>query len=251
MKISVIVPTNNIKRINEFIDRYNKLINFKYLANLIIIGNGEVENIQTSQNIHFIRYEQDFDIIPFVELRGIGMNHIDCDFFLFLDDDHIFNESADIFLIKCIKFLKFHNECGILQLRKHKFNRSNFYVKRNAHIWTDRGLFIRNTKNLNYAKLFKLKGACEDLLYAYEILNESYIPYEIYNTPIERGCSLPKNHKEKHNPSYNEKILDDNIIGYIRDKYNHSKWKFYGNLKSLGYPFHLRNLIKSRLSNLI
>ena len=252
MKISVIVPTNSIKRINEFINEYDNLNNFYSFANLIIIGNGEVEeeNIPILPKVHFIRYEKVFNIIPFTELRGIGMETVNPDFFLFLDDDHRFNENSDIFLVRCINFLQSHKECGVLQLRKRNIEKNSFYVKRNAHIWTDRGLFIRNI-NFEYKKLYQLIGACEDLLYSYEVLNKSYIPYEVYNAPIERGCTLPNNYKELNDKSYNEKVLDENIIGYIREKYNEQDWKFYGNLKYLSYPFHLKNLIKSRLSNLI
>ena len=48
-----------------------------------------------------------------------------------------------------------------------------------------------------------------------------------------------------------EKDSNDNIIGYIRKKYNQKDWKFYGSLTNLTYPIHLKNLIKSRLANLI
>ena len=253
MKVSVIVPTNNIKRITKFINSYSKLENFKQKVKLIIIGNGEVvkSTIQKDSFITFIRYDKSFNIIPFVELRGIGMNKVYADFFLFLDDDHIFKKGADNFLIECLNFLKNHNECGVLQLKKKNEEKYGFYPKRNAHIWTDRGLFIRRINQFDYKEYYKLIGACEDLLYSYEVLSQSYIPYIIHNTPIDRGCTLSNNHKELNHPSYNKKLLDDNIIGYIRKKYNQKDWKFYGSLTNLTYPIHLKNLIKSRLANLI
>jgi len=248
MKISIIVPTNNIIMINNFINYYNTLKNFKKISELIIIGNKEVKKID---GVKFIRYEKNFNIVPFAELRGIGMEASkDSDFFLFLDDDHTFNIKADKFLMNCYNFLNKHNECGLLQLEKINKEKDGFYIKRNAHIWTSRGLFIKNI-GLNYSKYYNLTGACEDLLYGYETLNESYIPYEIYNSPISRGCDKPNNYKQFNDPSYNEKILDKNIIGFIRDKYNDEDWKFYGALRHLKYPISLRKLIKSRLSNLI
>lgn len=254
MNVSVIVPSNDKNRINDFIKSYAKLKNFMKISKLIIIGNGDLkeEDIKVRDWITYIQYKKSFDIIPFAELRGIGMNYYkDADFFLFLDDDHRFNEKSDDFLIQCNSFLLSHDDCGVLQLEKNNTSKNGFYIKRNAHIWTDRGLFIKNTRKFDYELLYKFIGACEDLLYAYEVLNQSYLPYEIYNSPIKRGCNLPNNHKELNDKSYNKELLDDNIIGYIRQKYNQPKWKFYGSLRSLSYPFHLRNLIKSRLTNLI
>ena len=252
MHVSVIVPSNNIKRINEFINSYDNLVNFSDFAELIIIGNGELkeEHIPILPNVSFIRYDKEFDIVPFTELRGIGMKESKSDFFLFLDDDHRFKPSSDIFLIECLNFLINHNECGVLQLEKDHPTRSGFYIKRNAHIWTSRGLFIKNI-GFNYNELFKLKGACEDLLYGFEVLNQMFLPYCIWNSGIRRNSKVPNNHKELHDKSYNESLLNKNIIGYIRKKYNDFNWKFYGNLRQLKYPNSLKTSIKSRLTNLI
>lgn len=255
MNITIIVPSNNSERINKFIESYNKLKMFKAMSELVIIGNGElnVGQIKDLHDIYFLRYMDHFEIIPFARLRGIGMEeNPNADFYLFLDDDHSFNEDSDRYLIECINFLISHKECGILQLEKKNALKSGFHIKRNAHVWTSRGLFIRNIGNkFDYEELSKLVGAGEDLLYGYEVLNQSYIPYERFNSPITRGCNLPNNYKELNDKSYSEELLDENIIGYIRKKYNQSDWKFYGNLHCLNYPGHLRNLIRSRLSNLI
>lgn len=253
MNVSVIVPSNDKNRINDFIKSYAKLKNFMKISKLIIIGNGDLkeEDIKVRDWITYIQYKKSFDIIPFAELRGIGMNYYkDADFFLFLDDDHRFNEKTDDFLIQCNSFLLSHDDCGVLQLEKNNTSKNGFYIKRNAHIWTSRGLFIRNL-GFDYNKFYTLKGACEDLLYGFEALNHSYLPYAIWNSGITRNGTKNNRHKELNDKSYSEKLLDNNIIGYIRNKYNDPKWKFYGNLHMLNYPKFLKILMKSRLSNLI
>ncbi len=251
MKVSLIIPTNSIERINNFIDSYEKLNRFKDSCQLVIVGNGEVvENkVNLQENYIFKRCEDKFNIVPFAKLRMIGMINSDCDFYMFLDDDHIFKEGSDDSLVRCLSFLSTHKDCGILQLQKSNKEKFGFYIKKNAHIWTSRGLFIRNIhQKENFDHLI---GAGEDLLYSYEVLSKGYIPYEKYNSKIERGCNLPNDFKEKNDKSYNKKILDDNIIGYIRKKYSHPKWEFYGSLGNLGYPNLLRILIKNKLKNLI
>lgn len=247
MKIDIIVPSNNIEMINKFLKSLSRLGLDSDIYKIVIIGNGELyqKNIEynNSLSIRFIRFEKEFDIIPFAELRGIGMIDSDCDFFLFLDDDHIFNINAKDTLNNSIEFLSNNQSIGILQLEKDNEEKDSFHFKYNAHIWTSRGLFIRNI-SFNYEEIFKLKGACEDLVYSYEVLSQGYLPYSRYNSGIERGCKLPNNYKELNNPSYNEKLLDDNCIGYIRNKYNDTNWKFYGSLSNLSYPNKLKGILE-------
>jgi len=254
MKVSIIIPTNNVKKINKLINSYSTLLKFKKISELIVIGNGEVyeKDIKNKKEIKFIRFEEEFDIIPFVELRGVGIEQSIGENLLFLDDDHCFMKGSDSFLIDCVDFLDKHNECGVLELKKKNVAKKGFYIKRNAHIWTDRGLFMRNIFVKDEIKSFyKYVGACEDLIYSYEVLNNSYIPYEIHNSPISRKSEVSNRYKEFNHPSYSKELLNLNVIGFIKYKYNDKDWKFYGSLNSLEYPRHLKNLIKSRLSNLI
>jgi len=257
VSVSVIVPSNNKNMILEFLDSYTKnLSQFKNISQVIVIGNGELKDLPkkyiNKNYIKFIRYDKKFDIVPFVELRGKGMELFPSDFFLFLDDDHRFSKESDKVLVDSNKFMATHEECGIIQLEKHESTKFGFYIKKYAHIWTSRGLFIRNI-GFDYKTLYELKGACEDLLFGYEIINQCYIPYCYYNSGITRGNdrdkSTPNNYKQYNDKSYNEKILDKNVIGYIRNKYCDNKWIFYGNLRKLQYPSSLRSLIKSRLGN--
>jgi len=260
MKISVIVPSNSLCRIETFVEEFDKLLLFKKMVTLIIVCNGELKtkNVPKRKYIKCIQFNKKIkenDIVPFVELRGVGMKERSADWFLFLDDDHTFDDNADTTLIKSLKFISHHNECGILQLEKQNKEKDGFYIKENAHIWSSRGLFIRNI-GFDYNKLSKLKGACEDLLFAYIVLYESYLPYNYYNSGIHRNSPLEKGKygkrtKEFTDISYQENTLDKNVIGYIRNLYFDYNWKFYGHLQYLEYPNFLKERIKSRLSHMI
>ena len=239
MKISVIVPSNKNKEINEFCKSYSKLTEFKKHAELIVIGNGEVKSAYCDK---FIRYEKDFDIIPFVELRGLGMLNSDSNFFLFLDDDHRFKNGADRFLMECISFLEEDNMCGVLQLDKKRSIKDWFEIKNDGYIWTSRGLFIKNT-HMDIEHLFSLKGACEDLLYAYETLVYGWIPYKINQPFIIRDESKPNNDKELNDKSYSKEVLDENIVGFINHHFSDPSWEFYGHLYNLRYPIDVRDVI--------
>jgi len=258
VKVSIILPSNNKEKTEQFIKQFNSLRFFRGFVDIVIIGNGQFKESPKGlwNKDCFIKIDEDYTdkIIPFAKLRGLGMAYSSSDWFLFLDDDHFFEEKdkreVEEILMKSLVFLDNHLDCGVLQLHKKSDKKSSFYIKKNAHIWTDRGLFIKRI-NFDYKKLSKLKGACEDLLYAYEVLNTGLLPYCLYNCKIKRGCNLPNDYKENNNESYKEKLLDENIIGYIRKKYGQDNWGFYGNLKYLGYPNFLRQMIKKQLTNLI
>jgi len=261
MKISVIVPSNDKRRMNSFIRRFDKMKTFKNKVTLVIVCNGGLKSsdLIVKPYIHTVDSNEcndtDKAIIPFAKLRGLGMKSVKADWFLFLDDDHEFDDNANKNLLHSIEFLKTHKDCGVLQLEKDNKEKIGFYIKKNAHIWTSRGCFIKNI-DFDYDKFDKLVGACEELLFAYTVLYEGFIPYCIWNSGISRNSpvensKLGKRHKEFNDISYLEKTLDDNIIGYIRELYGDKDWQFYGKLSNLTYPNDLRQRIKSRLSNII
>ncbi len=120
MNINIIVPTNNAQEINNFIFSLDKMKKFKKHATLIIIGNGNVhyDSILGGHSVkyEFIRSNNDYsnELINFYELRLEGMKNSNCDYFLFLDDDHRFGNLSDSFLISCIKILEYIPECTVL-----------------------------------------------------------------------------------------------------------------------------------------
>ena len=158
-----------------------KMEDFNKICEIIIIGNGPFSNCTTLpikySNVKFTYYEWSGNIVPFAALRGKGIKKAKGKWLLFLDDDHIFRKEADLFLInQVLPFLRDTYNCGLLQLEKMNEEKSGVYKKENAHVWTSRGLLIKNI-GFPIKKYNDLLGAGEDLLYGYHTLSEGYKPY--------------------------------------------------------------------------
>lgn len=255
MKISVIVPSNNASEINGFLRSFDTLNNFKNLCEVIIIGNGDVhyDSILGGHSVHYSvkRIDEDYTnkLIPFAKLRGEGMKESNADFFLFLDDDNRFNAGSENFYLNCINFLNNNPNCHILQADRKKVGKSGMHIKKDGFFWTGYGLFLKNI-NLDFKSIFNLYGACEDLLYSYEILDKGGIPYIAYGNPTTRDISLPNDHKQHNNISYSKDTLESNIIGYIKEKFDKDgSWDFYSNIKNLEFPSILKEKIENRIKN--
>lgn len=261
MKISVIVPTNNIENINGFIESFNSMKHFSKKCEIIINPNGNINTkdiiradnvVCLNQNYKLENFEN--KIVPFVKLRGFPMAYTyvngGTDWFLFLDDDNRFPEGSDEFYIQCYNFLDFDPTCSVLEL-SNKGN-SGIYEKTDGFFWTGYGLFLRHTE-LIITDIMKdiiyLKGACEDILYSYLTLEYSGLPYVIYGNPTTRDKSKPNDWNQNNNPSYSEEVLNNNVIGYIRKKFNEPNWEFYKNINCLRLPKLLQEKINNRMNN--
>ena len=246
MKIAVIVPSNNVKNINAFIDSFFNMKEFSKKCELVIIANGDLKprDINSKEKFHFIGYYNDFDIVPFATLRALGMSKVECNYFLFLDDDNLFPNKSDEFYMKCYNFLELKRNCSILQAERFKKGLYGFKRKVDGFFWTGYGLFIKNV-NLSYLRYTSLYGACEDLLYSYETLNKEGLPYIVYGNPTTRDKSKPNDWNQKNNKNYSKELLDDNIIGYIKEKYDNN-WDFYSNIKNLKLPKKLQEKLNER-----
>ena len=257
MKIDIIVPTNNILEINSFILSLDKMEKFKKHITLKIIGNGNVYHNYISKlhsvNYDFIRVDNNYKetIVPFAALRSCGMDKSDCDYFLLLDDDHRFNKNSDDFLIRCIKILEETKDCSILCTDKNKNGNTGLKLKIDGFIWTNKGLFLKNIFNqLSFGIHSLLLGAGEDLLFAYMILEKEGLPYTLYGSDITRTEKRYKNGiKVIDNLSYSEKIMKDNIIGYLRNYFNDKEWVHQSNYFVTTFPKDLKQILNKRINS--
>lgn len=253
MNVDIIVPSNNVDNINKFIKSYmslNLATRKNFRLKVVLNNIKDDRRIYCINEVDWIWYNDEFDIVPFLALRWKAMEDSDADFFLFLDDDHTFEEGSDRLLNNCLNFLHNHKECGLLQLEKANILKG-FHVKKNAHVWTSRGLFIKNI-GFNFGNFLNLVGAGEDLFVGYTALVKGYIPYCHYNSTIKRNPPYTDNrYQELNNPSYSEDLLDKNIVGFIRQIYDDPDWRFYGSLENLKYPNKLKEIIQKTLTELI
>lgn len=252
MKIAVIVPTNNIKQINGFIKSFSQLNFFSKSCELVIIGNGNVYkkdiNYTNYLSIRFIRIDEDYSnkLVSFARLRGSGMKNSTADYFLFMDDDNRFPKECDSYFMGCIQFLKDYAFCSVLQADRKRNNQYGFHYKKDGFYWTGYGLFIRNIIK-DYSKLLDFNGCCEETLFAYETLNIDGLAYTMYGNPTYRDTSNPVKHNEENNPSYSEEVIQNNIQGYIQEKYCDSKWSYYKDIPNTSLPNLLQEKINKRM----
>lgn len=275
MKIKVIVPTNNVERINGFIKSFNSMENFSQYCKIIIIPNGniDIDNIKQDHNVELFPYSDRFKnyenkIVPFMKLRTLPMilSTIDDikrdfytkeiiednrpDWYLLFDDDNRFPDDSDFFYSICIRLLKKAKDCSVVELSNKK-NIGKINNKIDGFYWTGYGLFIKRLHIFdNHKEILNLLGACEDLLLSYLTLDKYGLPYTFYGNPTTRDKSKPNNWNQKNNPSYSKEILDNNIIGYIRERFNEPDWDFYGNIKNLSLPKELNKKIINRRINI-
>lgn len=255
MQIDIIVPTNNLKEINQFIFSLDKLTEFKKHCTLKIIGNGNVyyDSILGghSVNYDFIRVDENYEgkPIPFAALRYSAMTNSNCDFFLFLDDDHRFNECSDFFLIDCLNILNSKKDCSILYTDKDKDN-NWLDIKRDGFIWTNKGLFIKNIiHKLDYGIHSTLLGAGEDLLISYMVLEQEGLPYQYCKSNIIRKEKRYIDGKVIDNISYSKEVMEDNIIGYIKRYFNDKDWTHDSYNFSNSYPNRLKQILEERINS--
>lgn len=254
MKIDVIIPSNNIDEINGFIKSFNKMKSFKKYCQLVIIGNGDLHrkhiNYVNNLPIKFIRLDKDYsgEIIPFAKLRGLGMKDSSSDFFLFMDDDNRFTIECDSYFTSCVSFIIANPLCSVIQAERERDGPKGIIMKLDGFYWTGYGLFLKNIIK-EYDHLLDFKGCCEETLYVYETLYNDGLPYIFYGNPTTRDKSLDPKWNENNNPSYSEEIIQDNIQGYIQDKYEDSNWRYYNNIPNNNMPNLLQQKINERISN--
>jgi len=253
MKIDVIVPTNNIKEINCFIKSFSSLKEFKKLCRIVIVGNGSVVKkdivFNNSLNIHFINtmisVKQNEEMVPFLELRALGMIDSNSDFFLLMDSDHTFPDGSDSFLMNCIEKLKDKQlDISVLCTDRIRDGKDGLY-KKDGYIWSNRGLFIENLFDKYFLSDIidiEILGASEDLLLSYYVLEQKGNPYIIHGSPVKRVEKRHVNGIVKYDKSYDEKNMYMNCLGYIRSRYNDSSWTH----KSGKFPKLLNDLLNKR-----
>jgi len=252
MKIAIIIPTNNLKEINGFIKSFSQLSSFKKFCELVIIGNGNVNkskiNYTNNLSIRFIRINEDYTdkIIPFAKLRGEGMRKSNADYFLFMDDDNRFLKSCDSYFVNCVQFLQDNPLCSILQADKTRDKKYGAYYKSDGFYWTGYGLFLKNIIR-DYNQLLDFKGCCEETLFAYETLNLDGLSYTMYGNPTWRDTSKHPKWNEENNNSYSEEVIQNNIQGYIQEKYCDSNWRYYQNIPNTSLPNLLQEKINKRI----
>jgi len=252
MKIDVIVPTNNIEQINGFINSFSQLGFFRSFCQLVIIGNGEVHQkdieYKNSVSIKFIRIDEDYHdkLIPFSRLRGEGMKDSKSDFFLFMDDDNRFPGGCDCYFINCVQYLINTPVCSILQADRKRNKKTGAHYKSDGFYWTGYGLFIKNIIQ-DYSALLSFNGCCEETLFAYETLNLDGLAYIYYGNPTYRAIEKDPKWNENNNPSYSEKVIMNNIQGYIQEKYCDKEWSYYNDIPNTKLPNLLQEKINKRI----
>jgi len=254
MRIDIIIPTNNPQEINGFISSLDKMTEFKKYCILKIIGNGKVyyDSILGGHSVNYDVTRVDGDYkgrpVPFAALRYSAMYNSNCDYFLFLDDDHRFN-SSDSFLIDCLNILKKTN-CSILCTDKNKKGHSGLKLKEDGFIWTNKGLFIKNIMNkIDFGLHNLLLGAGEDLLISYMVLEQEGLPYTLYGSNITRKERRHINEKVIQNISYSKEVMDYNIIGYLRRYFDDRDWNHDSYNFSVSYPKRLKTILETRIKN--
>lgn len=254
MKIDVIVPSNNPEEINGFIKSFSSMSIFKDYCQLVIIGNGDLKqsNIKyiNSVSIKFIRIDEDYTekLVPFAKLRGKGMINSNADYFLFMDDDNRFPERSNYYFIDCINFLERKKNCSVLQADRDRFNYYGPKLKEDGFYWTGYGLFIKNLP-FSYKDFLNFEGCCEETLYVYEALNIGGLAYTFYGNPTIRDTSKQPKWNEENNPSYNEKVIQNNIQGFIQEKYQDKYWRYYDNIPNNKLPNLLQKKMDERIKN--
>lgn len=246
MKISVIIPSNNKKRCKEFVESFMSMENFSSNCEIIIIGNGsftECTMLAIKYHVTFIYDDWKGDIIPFAKLRGLGMKIAKGDYFLFLDDDNRFPDGCDEYYSKTLCLLKDIN-CTTLQAdRKRSY--SGLSIQESGFFWTGYALFIKNNFKIT-DKMLSFIGCCEETLYSYEALNQDGLPFIFYGNPTYRDKTKPSKWNEENNESYSEEVIQENIQGYIQEKYQDKKWRYYNNIPNGDFPKTLKQKIEER-----
>jgi len=252
MKIDVIIPTNNIKEINGFINSFNTMINFKKYCTLVIIGNGKVikKSIKNTSNVKFIRDDNNYSnqLVPFAKLRGIGMKNSIANWFLFLDDDNRFPKECDSFYMKIVNFIYNSKDCCTIQLDRKRIGKRRTKIQESGFFWCGYGLLIKNVFKIA-DELINFKGCCEETLFSYEALDKFGLPYICYGNPTYRDKSKSDKWNEENNESYSEKVIQDNIQGYIQNKYKDKNWRYYNDIPNGNFPKKLKEKIEKRFYN--
>jgi len=92
-------------------------------------------------------------------------------------------------------------------------------------------------------------GAGVDLLFAYLALEKEGIPYIMYGSPITRKEKRWKDGELLYeDPSYSKQTMDNNIIGYLRDRYDETEdWVHQSDSFKTRFPNKLKRIIDERI----
>lgn len=182
--------------------------------------------------------------LPMLQLRrhGIALTS-DCKYICYLDDDHqfapsrpgkTFYKSSEEYYLECIDYMDENQDVGILSLRGYfggyswgygfKKMPSNGFIENNAG-----GIFMRNIghENIFPPECYSFVGVMSEPLCGYSIMSQGYKYAKRFNCP--NKFEAPGKSKHVSNGavlSYSEQIANENVQGYIREKFDDPTWRY-------------------------
>lgn len=263
MRVGIILISNRPDKLNNFVSSLNKLPRLRSAVEVYAAVQPPFTGAEPAlkELDGFVLVENYGVPVPFTWYRLQAMLLArECDLFWSLDCDHKFDESGSgmhitQYYFEVFRYFNFEKDAGVLCCTGEEKEDYNFHVNpRDRKIWTDRGgLFLRN---IGVDKIIEpseqhLVGALFECLAAYNIMSYGYSFAKRYNAPLkmeryttERGY---KRYMVKHmDVSYSDSVLDVNIRGRIRSKFEDPTWgPDETNVASEHYPDKIERVLKA------
>lgn len=249
MKVGIIIPTCSPDDMeNKFIPSLKYISELKGVAEFLIHFNGDEYSgaiIDTIVNmLHYLGWEYKYTFTKFprkpvnlIRLRTeCAILSPDCKYYMFADDDFRFvgstpkiDRSSGQRYLEVIDYMDYFDECGVVNVKSFLGGKPQWLkIVPTDHemIATNRGLFLRNMSDhgflLSPKNTHHFVGGLEETLFAYERIALGYFVAKQMNNPT---VHLPGKVSEDADEIHNSRIMDENIAGYIRERWG--EWEYH------------------------
>lgn len=252
MKLSIIFPSNRPDAFfNMFLPSINQLSYLKkhMVITFIMVYQGaewtykkleEAEKKMEAINENFISFEQP-KIMAMCLSRDIGIRLKECDYFMQTDDDVIFRPGTKCYpyssgqrFHQCIEYMEHFSKCGFVMCSGSlggSVQKLEISSTKTGLFATQRGIIFRYIPNHDYyGATINGIGSMQDTIITYRLLENGFFPAKQFNNPTIHRTTLGKNavlSNEQTGGSvlHNRKILEQNNLKYIRDRYDDPTWE--------------------------
>lgn len=243
MKIALIVISNRPNNLKRFIDSLAVVSEIRELFTICCLLQNPFTGNETflSGIDRFNIIESKGEPVPFTLYRKMAMQMMpDADWFWSLDDDHqfangngdMFNKSCSDYYSEVFQYINGNNYVGAVNCKGYVGGYSSGYDfivnPSNGLVATDKGgIFLRNIgiDEIIDSSEENLVGALFESLAIYNIMHRGYDLVRRFNSPMtNKNPGSAKHIGGSGVISYSDEVVNSNIQGHIRKKFNDPTW---------------------------